>query len=398
MKKASIILSIVFVLACAGQNINTNLTSDTPSKKTQQTTKNNHQKKNTRKTNQSMLFKNIDDAYMAMKKDLEKLTDDAVRSAFDIAVEVLKKDPAHIRANIVLFNAHLYKANKEQTVEQFKKLLTLQPKTSESCIDLGTLLARLGKIPEAIIFFEKSVEIDPDFVEGYYNLGRAYSINRQFDQAINAYQKNIEMNPKHYRAWNNLGWIYMIRKDFEKGSEHFNKAIEIKQDYSVAHLNLGTIYLLEEKYDLAEKKFKTYIELKPDNPDGYKNLTTVYQKKQQFDDAIVMFRKLLKLKPDDYLTMNNLAVLLLSKARYGESVKLLKCVYNASIKNDSFKKEVKKTLAVATFHLAETLATHADKKDQALIAYADYLKYADNLSETAIKQVKDKIAALQSVH
>jgi len=392
----SIIMSMMIVLSCAGQNINTNPETDTSSKKIKETTKRSQKTQRSRKIHQQkVLFENIDDAFMAMKKDLDNLPDDTVKSAFEIAVDILKKNPGHIRANIVLFNAHLYKANKEETVEQFKKLLALNPKTSESCIDLGTLLARLGKIPEAIAFFEKSVEITPDFAEGYYNLGRAYSINRQFDQAINAYLRNIEIEPKHYRAWNNLGWIYMIRKDFEKSLDHYNKAIEIKHDYSVAHLNLGTIYLLQKKYDLAEKKFKQYIEFRPDNPDGYKNLASVYQKKQQFDDAIAMFRKLLKLKPNDYLAMNNLAVLLLSKARYGESVKLLKHVYNANTINDKFKTEVKKSLAVATFHLAETLATHADKKSQAIQAYEDYLKYADNLSETVTKQVQDKISAIQ---
>jgi Flp pilus assembly protein TadD len=396
MKKANIILSIFLVLGCAGQNINTNLKTDTSSQQTQQTTHINHTQQNTHKSSQqSMAFENLDAAYMAMKNNLEKLTDDAVKSAFEMAVNVLKKDPGHIRANIIIFNAHLYKANKEQTVEQFQKLVTLTPKTSESCIDLGTLFARLGKIPEAIIFFKRSVEIDPDYVEGYYNLGRAYSLNRQFDQAIDAYHKNTELDPKHYRAWNNLGWIYMIRKDFVKSSKHFNKAIEIKNDYSVAYLNLGTINLLQEKYDIAEKNFKQYIELKPGKPDGYKNLATVYQKKEQFDDAIAMFRKLLKLTPDDYLAMNNLAVLLLSKARYGESVKLLKRVYNANTKNDRFKAEVKKTLAVATFHLAETLATDSDKKEQAIKAYENYLKYADNISDTATQEVKDKISALQ---
>ncbi|ETR72494.1 MAG: hypothetical protein OMM_07485 [Candidatus Magnetoglobus multicellularis str. Araruama] len=69
-------------------------------------------------------------------------------------------------------------------------------------------------------------------------------------------------------------------------------------------------------------------------------------------------------KPDDLIAMNNLAVLLLSKARYGESVRLLKTVYNTDIADKKFKSEVSKTLAVASFHLAEALADHSDKKSK----------------------------------
>ena len=395
MKKLSIILIIVFVFGCAGQNIN-RYKDTAPPKKTQQTTKHIQKEKATLETRQkTILFENLDAAFIAMNKNLNELNDEAVRSAFEIAVDVLKKDPDHIRANIVLFNAYLYKANEEQTVEQFNKLAVLEPKKPESCIELGTLFARLGRVSEAIVLFQRSVELDPNFVEGYYNLGRAFSLKRQFDQSINAYTKTIELAPKHHRALNNLGWIYMIKKDYKKAKEHINKAIENKPDYGVAHLNLGTINLLQQDFDLAEKNFKHFIELKPEDPEGYRNLASVYQKKQQFDDAITMFRKLLKYKPDDYVAMNNLAVLLLSKARYGESVRLLQEVYNADIKNSKFKAEVKKSLALASFHLAETLATHADKKQQAVKAYEDYLNYSDNLSETAIQQVKDKITALQ---
>jgi len=394
MKKAGLIFIIGFVLSCAGQTINTRETPKTPSTKSSQTT---NQKKNIPvETNEKkMSFENLDEAYMAMCQNLEQLPDDAVKSAFDLAVDILREDPGHVRANIVLFNAHLYKANKEQVIEQIKKIVTLNPKKPESCIELGTLFARLGKISEAIIFFQKSIDLDSSFVEGYYNLARAKSLKRQFDQAINAYKKTIKLSPKHHRAWNNLGWIYMIKKDYKKATKHFKKALEMKPDYSVAYLNLGTISLLQKNLDQAEKEFKTFIKQKPNSPDGYRNLATVYQQKQQFDDAISAFRALLKIKPDDYVAMNNLAVMLLSKAKYGESVKLLQKVYHSNLANEKIKSEVKKSLSLASYHMAETLSRLDDKKDQAIKAYEDYLKYSDDLSEKHIQQIKDKISALQ---
>jgi tetratricopeptide (TPR) repeat protein len=379
-------------LSCAGQNINTKNVPEPPSKEPKQTT---NKKPPLETLQKNTSFENIDDAYMAMDQNLDQLTDEAVKSAFELAVNTLKEDPGHMRANIVLFNAHLYKANEEQVLEQFKKLITLQPTKPESCIELGTLLARLGKIPHAIVFFQKSIDLDASFSEGYYNLARAKSLMRQFDQAINAYKKTIELSPKHYRAWNNLGWIYMLKKDFKKATEHINKALEIKPDYSVAYLNLGTISLLQKDLDQAEKEFKTYIKQKPEKPDGYRNLATVYQHKQQFDDAISAFRELLKIKPDDYVAMNNLAVMLLSKAKYGESVRLLQQVYLSDVKNEKIKSEVKKSLSLASFHLAETLSKHDDKKELAIKAYKDYLKYSEDLPDGTIQKIKDKISALQ---
>jgi len=394
MNKMATILIIFFVLGCAGQNIKTT-DKTTLSPMDMQDNANQKQNDSPENKQQNMSFRNIDDAYTSMSKKLDQLSENAVKSAFEIAVNTLKKDPGHIRANIVLFNAHLYQANKDQTIEQFKKMITLNPKTPKSCIELGTLFARLGKISEAIVFFQRSLELDNNFVEGYYNLGRAYSVKHQFDQSIEIYEKNIELDPKHYRALNNLGWIYMIKKDYQKALKYFNKALETKPDYSVAYLNIGTTRLMQKKNDAAEKNFQQYINLKPEDPEGYRNLATVYQKKQEFDHAITALRELLKHKPDDYVAMNNLAVLLLSKARYGESFKLLHHVYHADIQNNKFKTEVKKNLAKASYHLAETLAENADKKNHAVKAYKNYLKYSDNLSQVVIQQINDKIDALQ---
>jgi len=394
MKKIVSILIIVFVLSCAGQNTKTINKANHSPKQTQYNST--PIQKDTLESNQDKVtFSNIDDAYTAITQKLDQLPEHVVRSAFETALNVLKKDPDHIRANLVLFHAHLYKANEDQTIKQFKKLITLNPKTPESCIELGTVFARLGKISEAIVFFQKSVELDNNYVEGYYNLGRAFSIKRQFDQAINAYKKNIELAPDHYRALNNLGWIYMNKNDFQKAIGYFNRSIESKPDYSIAYSNLGRICLLQKDFDTAEKNFQQYIKIKPEDPEGYRNLASVYQKKQDFDAAITSLRKLLEHKSDDLIAMNNLAVLLLSQARYGESVKLLQQVYQADFKDNKFRTEVKKALAQAYFHLAETLAKNADKKQQAVKAYRNYLKYSDNLPQEVIQQTNDKIAALQ---
>ncbi|ETR72493.1 MAG: TPR repeat-containing protein [Candidatus Magnetoglobus multicellularis str. Araruama] len=247
MKKASAIIIVCLIIGCASQH------SSTATNTLSQTHPEQSKEDASQIKQQKVFYNNIDDAFNAMTHHLDKLSDDAVKSAFDLAVAELKKDPAHVRANIVLFKAHLYKANEDQVVEQFKKLIILTPKVSEECIELGTIFAQLGKISHAIRQFQASVDINPSFIPGYYNLGRAYFMKRHYEESIKAYEKTIELAPKHYRAWNNLGWIYMAKKDFKKATDMISNALEIKPDYAVAYMNLGTINLLQKKWMTLRK-------------------------------------------------------------------------------------------------------------------------------------------------
>ena len=394
--------------ACASHDLKSQTTSNEPvhsseNRQTDRDTKTNendsqvHQKQHKNNKQTTFSFKNIDEAYLTMTKQLAELPEESVKSAFELAINTLKKDPEHVRANIVLFEAHLYKGNKEQIVEQFKRLISIRPKTPERCIELGTVIAKLGKIPEAMFMFQRSVDLDPNFSTGYYNLGRAYFMQHYYDKAIIAYKKTIELDPQEHRAWNNLGWVYMAQKNYEDCEFHLKKSIEVKKNYPVAHLNLGLAYIVQKKLDDAEQILKKYIELKPEDSEGYRNLSSVYQQKGDLDAAIQTLKNFLERKPDDIVAKNNLAVLLLSKAKYKESVRLLKSIKDKKVKDPKFKKEVLKTLAVASYHLAESLAKINGKHHQAIESYQDYLQFSENLSPKNIKSVKDKIKRLENL-
>ncbi|MBF0452784.1 MAG: tetratricopeptide repeat protein [Candidatus Magnetomorum sp.] len=401
MKKSLLMILICILWACASQDLRSQSSESLsspqpPSKDTRPLNSTAGNATSTGEPVEKKSYKTIDDAYSAMKKNLSELPEESVKSAFELAVKTLKDHPNHVIANIVLFEAHLYKKNEEQVVELFNKLVRLTPETPELCIELGAVIAKLGKISEAMIQFQRSVELDPNYATGYYNLGRAYFMKRDFEQAIIAYKKTVELNPREHRAWNNLGWVYMAQKDFEHSMTSLKRAIQEKQDYPVAYLNLGMVYLLQKDLDNAEGMFKQYIELKPDDSEGYRNLSSVYQQKGKMDDAIQILRTFLQIKPDDIIAKNNLAVLLLSKARYGESVRLLKSIHNKNVNDPKFNKEVAKTLAVASYHLAEALTKREGKSKQAIDAYRDYLNLSDNLSEDLIKEIEMKIKRLEN--
>jgi tetratricopeptide (TPR) repeat protein len=91
----------------------------------------------------------------------------------------------------------------EKAMHSFNESLKYNPKNKHALVSKGSLLARQGKLKEAIIFFNKSLQVDPNFQTALSNLNKA---NRELDQR----QKNkdvdliiIKKGEKYYLSYQN---------------------------------------------------------------------------------------------------------------------------------------------------------------------------------------------------
>ncbi|MFQ5876575.1 MAG: tetratricopeptide repeat protein [Acidobacteriota bacterium] len=103
--------------------------------------------------------------------------------------------------------------------------------------EFGNLLARRGRLREALRQFEIAVELEPDSA----------------------------------RVWNNIG---VVRQALGRGRgavRAYRKALRIAPSYALAYYNLGVAYDASGKYDKALDSYQTAIELDPELLDPRKN-------------------------------------------------------------------------------------------------------------------------------
>jgi tetratricopeptide (TPR) repeat protein len=90
----------------------------------------------------------------------------------------------------------------DKAVENYNKVIGLDPNNAELHNALGNVYANTGKIPEAQAEFKKSAELDPaNAAKAYFNLGAILYNTGKMDEAADAFKQATTIDPKYADAY-----------------------------------------------------------------------------------------------------------------------------------------------------------------------------------------------------
>lgn len=195
------------------------------------------------------------------------------------------------------------KANhKDKEVAQF--LSTVRP--SQGNPDSHYLLAcyyqERGNHQQAIEEFEKVLLIDPGYFKAYNGMGISYDLLGNFPGAVEAYEAALLLNPSLDFVQNNLGYSLFLQGDLDKAIAAFKKAIALNEREQRFHNNLGLAYAEKGQFDLAMAEFK----LGGDEAKAHYNLAQFYYKKGWYGEAKSHYAQALKLNPSSTIIKTGL--------------------------------------------------------------------------------------------
>jgi protein O-mannosyl-transferase len=148
--------------------------------------------------------------------------------------------------NVVAYNnrgnAYWSLGNYRQALEDYAKVIELNPKLPEAYNNRGAAYQNLGNYRQAIEDYTKAIEVKPKYAEAYNNRGGAYAILGNYRQAIEDCTKAIELNPKYAGAYNRRGNAYGSLGNYRQAIEDYSKAIELNPKYAGAYNSRGKAY------------------------------------------------------------------------------------------------------------------------------------------------------------
>jgi tetratricopeptide (TPR) repeat protein len=141
-----------------------------------------------------------------------------------------------------------------------ERVIQLQPNSPGGYSNLGHILERQGKWPEAIQVAQKALELNPEFIEARHLLAKLYTrINHQnwdncrYTEAVKLSRHALELNPNSAAMQFNLGLALYYQALFECD---------------------------RDKFDEAELRFQKTLELQPDVLDAQERIQSIpYLKK-----------------------------------------------------------------------------------------------------------------------
>jgi tetratricopeptide (TPR) repeat protein len=155
----------------------------------------------------------------------------------------LKFHPSYKNSYLQLGNCYNYLKQYEKSVENYNKVLSMDPNDENARNNLGITYRDAGRyygeekgdLKTAINYLEKAYTIKPNEYETLRLLGVAYGVSGNNDKAIDFFSKALAVNPDNADALWNLGSAYSYAGNLAKANELHQKAIQI--DPEVANRN-----------------------------------------------------------------------------------------------------------------------------------------------------------------
>jgi tetratricopeptide (TPR) repeat protein len=165
----------------------------------------------------------------------------------------------NLEAHYLLACYYQERERHREAIEEFKKVLIIDPKCIKAYSSMGVSYHLLKDHPHAVECYQNALELDPHLDYAENNLGYSYLLQGNQEEAISAFQRAIALNAKENRFHNNLGLAYAMNGQLEKSLEEF----KLGGDASKAHFNVAQFYYKKGLYPLAQFHYSTALTLDP---------------------------------------------------------------------------------------------------------------------------------------
>jgi tetratricopeptide (TPR) repeat protein len=172
------------------------------------------------------------------------------------------------RAHCYLENGEFQKSLDDFTLVFREKKI----KNSDACFNIGKCYAGMGKIEDAMKYYQLTLSIEPDDKYSFYELGYCYATLSTPDKenALKYYTKAIEQDHNYYEAYFNRGLLYAVQfENSQKGHADLERSIELRPRNKLSYLYNGMLYRDDEDFTRAKDIFSKVIEIYPDYGQAY---------------------------------------------------------------------------------------------------------------------------------
>ena len=145
-------------------------------------------------------------------------------------------------------------------IEEYKKVIQLDPRNLETLNNLGVIHKDLGKYREAREYFQKALSINPNSAKVHNNLGLINYLHGDYGKALTEYKKALASDPDNLESYTNLGVLYKKVGDLVSASDNFRKALSINPFHPETHYNLGLIYEARGEIEKSISHYKKFIQ------------------------------------------------------------------------------------------------------------------------------------------
>jgi tetratricopeptide (TPR) repeat protein len=151
--------------------------------------------------------------------------------------------------------------------------------------NLGSALAGLGRLDEAMTHYREAIRIKPDYPTAHYNLALLLERSGMEYEAIAQYREAIRKKPGFSEAHNNLGVLLERSGMADEAIAQYLEALRSRPDDAWAHKNLGNALTRRGRMGEAASHYREALRTRPDDAQAHYNLGIALKTMGQSGDA-----------------------------------------------------------------------------------------------------------------
>jgi tetratricopeptide (TPR) repeat protein len=175
-----------------------------------------------------------------------------------------------------------------RAVEEFKKVLALDPGLVEAEVNLGLAYQSLFEYDVAVRHLTKALRERPNLLGPTVIVGMDYLKLGSPEKAIPFLQRALKLDPSNREAHQALASSYLGQEDFRSAAEEFRQIAVLDSDKSEAWFKLGHEYL-----DLSASLAYRGAHLYRESAWGHRFLGDLLLQRSRWEDAVKEYQKAL---------------------------------------------------------------------------------------------------------
>ena len=162
----------------------------------------------------------------------------------------------------------LFDAGKhEQAARIFRQMVTEDPTDGLALMDLGTCLAQLGQVEEALEQFNAALRYSDSKSRIHFQMGVAFTQMGWEERAIEHYRSAVETEPTFRAAHFQLANVLMRKELFEEAIPHYGRVVELDPSNAFAHFMGAMVLVRTRRWEEARLRLEEGLAALPDDHD-----------------------------------------------------------------------------------------------------------------------------------
>jgi len=218
------------------------------------------------------------------------------------------KDKATLMA---LLESYRVASNANGMISVLKRLVALDPKDSESRLQLAEALEKRAKLKSAARQYEAMLKGLPkkEKLLIYNKLGYIWAKVRRYKKAIVFYKKASSLDPKDANLYYNLAYLHEKIGKKKKSRVYLEKALAFSPGDMAGRMKLAQELIEEKEWRKAEVVLTRVLNKKPKSLQALLLMANVLDKRGKKKKLIEIYRRILTVSPHNQTVKYNLGVL-----------------------------------------------------------------------------------------